>query len=94
MDGTGGSRHDVDALTVALAKAGRRVVRLMGGDPVVSGRGDDAMQACRAAGIAVEVVPGIAAIGGGSADYRETAAKAGTSAPDKRKNGPHSTAHR
>jgi len=93
-DANDGSRHDIDALTVALAKAGRRVVRLMGGDPMVSGRGNDAMQACQAAGIAVEVVPGVAAIGDGPSEYRETAAKAGRSVPDKRKSAPRSTVHR
>jgi uroporphyrin-III C-methyltransferase / precorrin-2 dehydrogenase / sirohydrochlorin ferrochelatase len=93
-DASNGSRHDVDALTVALAKAGRRVVRLMGGDPMVSGRGNSAMQACRAAGIVVDVVPGIAAMGDGSEDFCERAAKAETSAPEQRKNAPHDTAHR
>ena len=73
-DANDGSR-DIDALTVDFAKAGRRVVRLMGGDPMVSGRGSTVMQACRAAGIAVDVVPGVAAIGDGSEDFRETSAK-------------------
>jgi uroporphyrin-III C-methyltransferase / precorrin-2 dehydrogenase / sirohydrochlorin ferrochelatase len=73
-DANDGSR-DIDALTVDFAKAGRRVVRLMGGDPMVSGRGSAVMQVCRAAGIAVDVVPGVAAIGDGSEDFHETAAK-------------------
>jgi siroheme synthase len=47
----------------------------MGGDPMVSGRGSAVMQVCRAAGIAVDVVPGVAAIGDGSEDFHETAAK-------------------
>ncbi len=89
-----GGNHDIAALTVALAKAGRRVIRLMAGDPAVSGCGNDVMQACRAADIAVDVVPGVAASGDGSSEYRETAAKPGTSAPDKHKNVPHSTALR
>jgi uroporphyrin-III C-methyltransferase/precorrin-2 dehydrogenase/sirohydrochlorin ferrochelatase len=50
---------DINALTVSLAKAGRRVVRLKGGDPMIFGRADEEIAACRAAGIDVEVVPGI-----------------------------------
>ena len=73
-----GSR-DIDALTVDFAKAGRRVVRLMGGDPMVSGRGSTVMQACQTAGIAFDVVPGVAAIGDGSPEYRETSTKAAIS---------------
>jgi uroporphyrin-III C-methyltransferase/precorrin-2 dehydrogenase/sirohydrochlorin ferrochelatase len=77
-DANDGSR-DIDALTVDFAKAGRRVVRLMGGDPMASGRGSTVMQACRVAGIAVDVVPGVAAIGDGSGDFRETSSKAAIS---------------
>jgi uroporphyrin-III C-methyltransferase / precorrin-2 dehydrogenase / sirohydrochlorin ferrochelatase len=52
-------QSDINALTVSLAKAGRRVVRLKGGDPMIFGRADEEIAACRAAGIDVEVVPGI-----------------------------------
>jgi uroporphyrin-III C-methyltransferase/precorrin-2 dehydrogenase/sirohydrochlorin ferrochelatase len=52
-------QDDINALMIALAKAGRRVVRLKGGDPMIFGRADEEISACRAAGIAVEVVPGI-----------------------------------
>jgi uroporphyrin-III C-methyltransferase / precorrin-2 dehydrogenase / sirohydrochlorin ferrochelatase len=52
-------QDDINALMIALAKAGRRVVRLKGGDPMIFGRADEEIAACRAAGIAVEVVPGI-----------------------------------
>jgi uroporphyrin-III C-methyltransferase / precorrin-2 dehydrogenase / sirohydrochlorin ferrochelatase len=52
-------QDDINALMVALAKAGRRVVRLKGGDPMIFGRADEEIAACRVAGIAVEVVPGI-----------------------------------
>ena len=44
---------------VSLATAGRRVVRLKGGDPMIFGRADEEIAACRAAGIPVEVVPGV-----------------------------------
>jgi uroporphyrin-III C-methyltransferase / precorrin-2 dehydrogenase / sirohydrochlorin ferrochelatase len=52
-------QDEINALMVSLAKAGRVVVRLKGGDPMIFGRADEEIAACRAAGIAVEVVPGI-----------------------------------
>jgi uroporphyrin-III C-methyltransferase/precorrin-2 dehydrogenase/sirohydrochlorin ferrochelatase len=52
-------QDEINALMVSLAKAGRAVVRLKGGDPMIFGRADEEIAACRAAGIAVEVVPGI-----------------------------------
>jgi uroporphyrin-III C-methyltransferase/precorrin-2 dehydrogenase/sirohydrochlorin ferrochelatase len=52
-------QDDINALMISLAKAGHRVVRLKGGDPMIFGRADEEISACRAAGIAVEVVPGI-----------------------------------
>ena len=52
-------QDDINSLMVSLAKAGRRVVRLKGGDPMIFGRADEEITACRAAGITVEVVPGI-----------------------------------
>ena len=52
-------QDDINALMVSLAKAGRRVVRLKGGDPMIFGRADEEIAACRTAGIEVEVVPGV-----------------------------------
>ena len=53
------SQEEIDALLVDLAHSGKGVVRLKGGDPYVLGRGGEEAAACRAADVAVEVVPGI-----------------------------------
>ena len=53
------TQDEINRLVVEHATAGRRVVRLKGGDPFVLGRGGEEVLACRAAGIPVEVVPGV-----------------------------------
>ncbi|MBN1691245.1 MAG: uroporphyrinogen-III C-methyltransferase [Dehalococcoidia bacterium] len=59
----GGSYHvgqdEISQLLVRLARGGKTVVRLKGGDPYILGRGSEEAAALGAAGIAFEVVPGI-----------------------------------
>ena len=57
-------QSEINALMVGLARSGRRVVRLKGGDPMIFGRAGEEIEACREAGIALEVVPGVTAAQG------------------------------
>ncbi len=57
-------QDDINTLMIRFAKEGRRVVRLKGGDPMIFGRAGEEISACRAAGIPVEVVPGISSAQG------------------------------
>lgn len=52
-------QDEINAILIEQARAGRVVVRLKGGDPYVLGRGGEERIACEAAGLAVEVVPGV-----------------------------------
>jgi uroporphyrin-III C-methyltransferase/precorrin-2 dehydrogenase/sirohydrochlorin ferrochelatase len=57
-------QEDINNLMVGLARQGKRVVRLKGGDPLIFGRAAEEIAACKAANIAVDVVPGITAAQG------------------------------
>src|SRR6188474_622688 len=53
------SQADIDRVLIDRALAGKRVVRLKGGDPFLFGRGAEECEALAAAGVAFEVVPGV-----------------------------------
>lgn len=53
------SQDDINALMLQLAQQGKRVVRLKCGDPMVFGRAGEEIEMLRAAGVEIDVVPGI-----------------------------------
>ncbi|MCW3838048.1 uroporphyrinogen-III C-methyltransferase [Sphingomonas canadensis] len=58
----------INALIVAHVRTGAIVVRLKGGDPFIFGRGGEEVEAVRAAGLPVEVIPGVSAALGAAAE--------------------------
>ncbi len=55
-------QSDIHRLLIEHARAGRRVVRLKGGDPLIFARGSEEALALEAAGIPFEVIPGVSAL--------------------------------
>ncbi|OGA74140.1 MAG: uroporphyrinogen-III C-methyltransferase [Betaproteobacteria bacterium RIFCSPLOWO2_12_FULL_65_14] len=57
-------QREINALMVRLAREGKHVVRLKGGDPLIFGRGGEEIEALAAEGIGFEIVPGVTAASG------------------------------
>jgi uroporphyrin-III C-methyltransferase/precorrin-2 dehydrogenase/sirohydrochlorin ferrochelatase len=63
-------QDDITAMMVDFGKAGKRVVRLKGGDPMIFGRANEEIAGLVAAGVPVEVVPGVTAALGAAASLQ------------------------
>ncbi|MGZ9812341.1 siroheme synthase CysG [Pseudoroseicyclus sp. H15] len=70
-------QEHIDRLIVAAAREGKRVVRLKSGDPSIFGRAAEEVAAARAAGIEVEIVPGITAASAAAASLTRTLTERG-----------------
>jgi uroporphyrin-III C-methyltransferase/precorrin-2 dehydrogenase/sirohydrochlorin ferrochelatase len=57
--GSAARQEEINRLIVERALSGQQVVRFKGGDSFVFGRGFEEVEACRAAGVAVQVIPGL-----------------------------------
>ena len=63
------SQEEINDLLVELGRAGKRVVRLKSGDPLIFGRAAEEMASLREAGVTYEIVPGITSAFAAAADF-------------------------
>lgn len=63
-------QDDITAMMIDFGKAGKRVVRLKGGDPMIFGRANEEIAGLVAAGVPVEVIPGVTAALGAAASLQ------------------------
>ena len=61
------TQEEITGMLVQLAQAGKHVVRLKGGDPMIFGRAGEEIAALQRAGVPVEIVPGVTAASGAAA---------------------------
>ncbi|MCJ7544920.1 MAG: uroporphyrinogen-III C-methyltransferase, partial [Phycisphaerae bacterium] len=64
---TGFTQEQINALLVEQARAGKTVVRLKGGDPMIFGRGGEEALALAAAGVDFQIIPGVTAVSAAAA---------------------------
>ena len=64
------TQEDITAMLVSLSREGKRVVRLKGGDPMIFGRAGEEIAALKAAGVDVEVIPGVTAASAAAASLQ------------------------
>src|SRR5690606_13463310 len=57
-------QSEINRMLIRFARAGRTVVRLKGGDPLVFGRGGEELEALARANVRFEIVPGVSAANG------------------------------
>jgi uroporphyrin-III C-methyltransferase len=69
----------INRLLVRAARSYELVVRLKGGDPMLFGRAQEEIEACRRAGVAVEIVPGISAAFAAAAEVQASLTQRGVS---------------
>ncbi len=67
----------INGVIIAAARTGKQVVRLKSGDPGIFGRASEEIAAARAAGIAVEIVPGVTAASGAAASLARSLTERG-----------------
>ena len=66
------TQEDIISLLIEHAQAGRRIVRLKGGDPLIFGRAGEEIEALHRAGIPVEIIPGVTSASAAAASLKRS----------------------